>query len=135
MKRALCVAAFLAALAACTPHTGAPADPAGKWLAASGNVEVTIAPCGPEFCGDVTRVLANNSMEGPGAAKAPPATVGLQIFSGLRPDGEGWTGHIFNREQNRSYDCHLVAGAGEMTVRVYLGLPLIGKTQVWRRVA
>jgi uncharacterized protein (DUF2147 family) len=133
MKPLLCAVALLA-LAACAARAGAPADPSGNWIAASGNVEVAIRPCGAELCGDVVRVMANNSMEGPGAAPTPPAQVGLRIFSDLRPDGDGWTGHIFNREQNRTYDCHIAVGdGGSLTVRAYIGAPLIGKTQIWRR--
>jgi uncharacterized protein (DUF2147 family) len=106
-----------------------------RWLTASGNVEVEIAPCGEALCGKVARVLANRSMSDPGkAAGGKPATLGLEILTDLRPDGAGhWKGRIYNRENGKTYDC-LVSPQGEnLTVRAYVLLPAFGQTQVWRR--
>jgi uncharacterized protein (DUF2147 family) len=133
MKRFLGVALLL--VAGCAPTQPPAAAPTGRWLSASGNVEVTIHPCGQALCGDVSRVLANNSMEAPGAAKVPPAQVGLRIFSDLRRDGAVWTGRLYNREQHRTYDCQVgLQAPNQLIVRGYVVLPLIGKTQLWRRV-
>ncbi len=109
--------------------------PLGRWISASGNVEVAIAPCGPALCGLVSRVFANRSMQSLAASKAPPATVGLKILSDVRPAGDGrWVGRIYNREQGRSYDCELsLAGPNSLVVRPYILVPIIGQTQVWRR--
>ena len=38
----------------------------GRWITASGNLEIEIAPCGQALCGTVVRVLANNSMSSSG---------------------------------------------------------------------
>ena len=133
MKQVLGVA-LLSLIAGCAAAAPPSAAPTGRWLTASGNVEVTIHPCGAALCGDVSQVFANNSMEAPGAAKVPPAKVGLRIISGLRPDGAAWTGRLYNREQDRTYDCQVtLQGPDQLVVRGYVGLPLIGKTQLWRR--
>jgi uncharacterized protein (DUF2147 family) len=132
MKTTLSLAA-LTVLGACAPSAAAPA-PTGRWLTASGNVEVTIQPCGARLCGDVSRVIANNSMDSPGvAAKVPPAKVGLRVMSDFGADGAVWTGHIYNREQGRTYDCQIRLQGDELVVRAYIGLPLFGRTQIWRR--
>lgn len=112
----------------------------GRWLTESGNLEVEIAPCGEAFCGTVVRVLANRSMSDPSAAMAPadgrPA-LGMQILSDLKPSGDQqWTGTIYNRENAKTYSCRVTLAAPDrLEVRGYVLLPLIGKTQVWRRVA
>jgi len=113
------------------------AGPEGRWVTASGNVVVAIAPCAGGLCGTIDRVLANRSMAHPGQAMAAAPGVGLKILTGLKPDGAGrWTGHIYNRENGRTYDCQVtVADAGHLTVRPFVGLPLFGQTQVWRRAA
>jgi len=111
-----------------------PAGPTGRWLSASGNVEVAIAPCGPALCGTIARVIANRSMEG-GAPMGPRPGVGLKIMTGFRAEGgDHWTGRLYDRENGRTYDCRLsLDGRDRLVVRAYLGLPLFGKTQIWRR--
>jgi uncharacterized protein (DUF2147 family) len=119
----------------------APNQPLGRWITESGNLEVDIAPCASGLCGTVVRVLGNRSMSGPGqemqAADARPA-LGMVILSELQPAGEGGelAGTIYNRENGKNYSVKLATdAAGQMLVRAYVGLPLFGKTQVWRRPA
>lgn len=118
--------------------------PLGRWITESGNLEVEIAPCAPPpagaavLCGKVVRVLANRSMSGPGEemkpADARPA-LGMTLLTGLQAAGEGvYQGTIYNRENARHYSVKLTpAEPAQLLVRGYVGLPLFGKTQVWRR--
>lgn len=122
------------------PLPSEPTKPAhaGRWITESGNLEIEIAPCGDALCGTVTRVLANRSMRAPGQEMAPadqrPA-LGMKILTGLRPAGEdALSGDIYNRENAKTYSVRLTLdGPGQMLVRPYIGLPLFGKTQLWRR--
>ena len=60
---------------------------------------------------------------------------GLPIMIGFRPDGDGWTGRLFDRENGNTYDCHMtLQGPNSLTLRAYVLLPIFGKTQVWRRM-
>ncbi|WP_309643396.1 DUF2147 domain-containing protein [Phenylobacterium sp.] len=134
-RRISLLAAFVLALAP-TMSVAAPASPQGRFLTASGNVEVQIQPCGAALCGDVVRVLANRSMSDQKApAAAAPAGVGLRLISDLKPSGAEWQGKIFNREDGKTYDCIVrPLPNGNLEVRPYVGTPLIGKTQNWTRV-
>ena len=132
--------------AAVAPAPGAthPKAPLGRWITESGNLEVNIAPCNPAggnaLCGKVVRVLANRSMSAPGtemdAADARPA-LGMTMLSGLRDSGSGeYQGEIYNRENAKTYRVNLTPAAPEqLLVHAYVGIPLFGKTQVWRRPA
>lgn len=129
------------AAAACAPASFAqPAQPPelGRWITESGNLEVSVAPCGDALCGTVVRVLANRSMSAPGVDMAPadarPA-LGMSLLSGLRPTDDGeWKGQIYNRENAKHYSARVaLAGKDQLVIRAYVGLPLFGKTQVWRR--
>jgi uncharacterized protein (DUF2147 family) len=134
MNRALGLG-LLVALVLAAPACAAAPGPLGRWLSASGNVEVSVRPCGPALCGVVSRVFANNSMEHSGPATSPPATIGLQLMSDFHPDGDGWTGKLFNRENGATYDCHMtVQDADHLMLRAYVGAPLFGKTQIWKRL-
>lgn len=63
---------------------------------------------------------------------------GLQIINGFRPDGDAaWTGaSIYNPEDGEIYHCKatLSDDGKTLTVRGYIGVPLLGKSQVWTRV-
>lgn len=147
-------AAFLA-LALGLPTLASPASagtglaPAGRWITASGNLEVEIAPCGTALCGTVSRVLANRSMERADQAMEPadgrPA-LGMTLLRDLRivraADDESapvsWDGEIYNRENGKTYRCRVSLSTeqdpeGELLVRPYIGLPLFGRTQRWQR--
>jgi len=139
----LLVFAFIAGAA--SAQANAAADPRGRWITASGNLEVEIAACGAALCGTVTRVLGNRSMEaGSGEMKAVderPA-LGMKLLSEfVASDGEqAWAGQIYNRENGKTYRCRMslstaADSAGALVLRAYVGIPLFGKTQLWRRAA
>jgi uncharacterized protein (DUF2147 family) len=109
----------------------------GRWVTESGNLEVQLEPCGDALCGKVVKVLANRSMSGPGAMEPADtrSPLGMTILSDLKPSGEGeWTGQIYNRENAKHYSVRMsTTTADQLVLRAYVGLPLFGKTQVWRR--
>lgn len=147
------LAAFGLAIVASVAAAQAPSttDPRGQWITASGNLEVEVAPCGAALCGTVTKVLANRSMSRDGAAMeavdSRPA-LGMTLLKDFVPaqTGDGgaqvsqWTGEIYNRENGKTYRCQMSlqttpAGATELVLHAYVGIPLLGKTQRWQRVA
>ena len=143
MKTVLMNAFFLTVIACAAPlHAAANplgAAESGRWLTESGNLEVDIAPCGEALCGSVVRVIANRSMSGPGApmqAADSRSPLGMNLLSDFTPVGNGeWKGKIYNRENGETYDCLIeLLAPDQLKVRAYKGLPLFGKTQVWRRV-
>lgn len=111
----------------------------GVWRTESGNLDVEIAPCGGTMlCGTVVKVLANRSMAEPGQQSADTKPViGLKImYDFTRAGPDELQGKIYNRENGKTYDCLLsLQSPNELIVRSYVGLPLIGKTQIWRRTA
>jgi uncharacterized protein (DUF2147 family) len=111
---------------------------AGRWVTESGNLEVEIAPCGPDYCGTVTRVIADHAMGQSGtpmAASASASVLGKTILSGLQPlDGGGWLGRIVNRENGKTYHSRVAAiDADRLQLTIYEDTPADGRVQVWRR--
>jgi uncharacterized protein (DUF2147 family) len=108
----------------------------GRWITASGNLEIEIAPCGAALCGTAVRVLANNSMSAPGQAMASNVPgLGLKILHDFISNGDGtWTGQIYDRENGKTYRCRMrELSADELEVHPYVGIPLFGQTQIWHR--
>ena len=137
---AACALALAASLAAAAPQP-AP-SPLGRWITASGNLEIDVAPCGDALCGTVVRVLANRSMSGPGEEMKPADArdpLGMRILSGFVPSGDPatrWDGSIYNRENAKTYRCRMSIGdAGELVLRAYVGIPWFGRTSTWTRPA
>ena len=118
--------------------------PSGRWLTASGNLEVEIAACGQDLCGTVVKVIANRAMGGPPAAPGASASknaarplLGLTIMPHFTAGTDGqWTGRIYNRERDASYDCTLaLAGPDQIRLSIQPAPLLPPAIQFWRRVA
>lgn len=71
----------------------------------------------------------------PGERKNKPVT-GMQIGSGLKKSGEVWSGgEILDPENGKTYKCKvwLEDKGNKLHVRGFIGVSLLGRTQVWVR--
>lgn len=84
-----------------------------------------------------------NSDQGPnplckkcsGARKNQPV-LGMVIAWGLKRNGQVWTdGRILDPDNGKEYSAKMapIAGGKQLEVRGFLGLALLGRTQVWLR--
>ena len=120
--------------------------PVGLWKTVNEKGEpeglVRIVDVAGEFRGTVERVYSPPAPEAnprcvpcSGELKDKPV-IGMQILSGLRWDGEQYSGgEILDPNNGRSYRClmRLVDGGRKLEVRGYIGISLLGRTQVWLR--
>lgn len=63
--------------------------------------------------------------------------LGLNIIRGMKRDGDRWDGgQILDPERGETYRCsmRLQEGGSKLVVRGYLGISLLGRSQVWVRV-
>lgn len=68
--------------------------------------------------------------------KKGQAIQGMTIISGLRQNGDVWSGgHILDPDNGHVYQCQIKIedGGRQLTVRGYIGLSLIGRSQIWHR--
>lgn len=71
----------------------------------------------------------------PGERKNKPVT-GMQIGSGLKKEGDVWSGgEILDPENGKTYKCKVwVEDKGrKLHVRGFIGVSILGRTQVWVR--
>lgn len=63
---------------------------------------------------------------------------GLKLIDGFKPDGDNvWSGAtIYNPEDGETYTCKATLSKDGRTLKVrgYIGVPMLGRTQVWKRV-
>lgn len=144
MRVLLCVAMALALPAMASAER--PSDPAhGLWLTANERAIVAMEPCGAETCGrmvwiaepvDERGALKRDRQNADRAKRARPIC-GLHLVGGLSREGEGrWeAGWLYNPRDGATYSAEVRALSPErLEVRGYLGIPLLGGSQIWTRV-
>lgn len=120
------------------------ASAAGTWKTiddetkqAKSLVEISEAPNG-ELSGKVVKLFNNPDVvcdKCDGALKGKPV-VGMTIMTGLKKDGDGWeNGKILDPKSGKVYSAKakLIEGGKRLEVRGFLGISLLGRTQVWER--
>lgn len=90
--------------------------------------------------GKVTKILTKGKEDAKctdcsGAFKNKPI-LGMQILSGLKKDGNEWTGgKILDPNKGKEYKAKMsLNGNDKLDVRGYIGISLVGRTQTWHRV-
>ncbi len=118
----------------------------GWWLDQSGRAGILIAPCGAALCGAIKWLRTPLNAAGQPktdihnqdeSLRARPLC-GLKMLDGFTPDGNGgWQGgQIYDPESGKTYKSvmHLAAD-GTLHVRGYIGIPLLGRSEIWTRPA
>jgi uncharacterized protein (DUF2147 family) len=125
-------------------HAAAP-EPIGYWTTIDDDGKtptsiVKISKSGNKLRGQIVQLI-NPRDKNPtckdcsGARKGKPI-VGMEILWNLSKDGDGWSGgRIIDPNNGSEYNCQieLVERGTRLKVRGFVGIPLLGRTQVWRR--
>lgn len=115
----------------------AAAEPiAGIYRAADGYVEITIAPCGPALCGDITRIAKaeagkpDRDVHNRNRALRGRPLVGVRVLENLRWDQGAWRGRVYNPEDGGTYRA-VVRRADHGAIRVQGCLAIACRTRIW----
>jgi uncharacterized protein (DUF2147 family) len=144
---AVATLALLAAPLAAAPAGSAPNAPLlGYWLSAKEKLLLEFYECGTEVCGRIAWLAKPYNSKGtlrrdtknpdPGLRGRP--WCGIEVVRGLRPEGDGtWeSGTVYDPKRGRTYSLAVKRkGDGLLELRAYVGLKLLGKTEVWSRPA
>ena len=73
--------------------------------------------------------------ENPDPALRARSVLGVEVLTGLRFDGEGWSGGaIYTPRKGETYKARAwLEGAETLKIRGYFGTPWLGRTVTWRR--
>jgi len=119
---------LLAFGASATPGTA----PVGLWFTPDHGGVVRIGPCGADLCGTIVGLTP--SPEG----KLPNDVSGetqchLGLFRNLHLGDDGkWHGTVRNPEDGQVYNAEVWVPDGNLRLRGYVGVPLLGSTQTWQ---
>jgi len=122
----------------------------GRWVTEGGKSHVEIYPCGAHLCGRIVwlrePVFKTGEHAGkplmdtrnPDASKRARPILGLTMMWNLVRNGaaDEWEGgRLYNPEDGETYKGTVKLRAdGRLYVRGYVGISLLGKSQVWERV-
>jgi uncharacterized protein (DUF2147 family) len=144
--RKLIPATLIAAVLA-IPSAWAQNSPVGLWKTiddATGKPKslVRITETNGELSGKIEKLFREpNEDQNPmcekceGAMKAQPI-IGMTILTGLKKDGESWTGgQVIDPKNGKTYKAKVtpIDGGKKLEMRGYIGMPMLGRTQTWVR--
>ncbi len=128
--------AFVAGLSALVVPAQAAVPIGGRWLTGDGKGVVEIAPCGPQLCGKIIKLIAD--VNGPPTDRNNPdprlrtrPLVGLNILSGFKDAGDKWEGQIYSPERGKVYRS-VVFRNKDGTLAVKGCISFICQTQTWK---
>lgn len=135
------LAALLVLVASAIAATPAPQ---GVWLTEDEDGAVDIYDCAGLLCGRIawqkSPLRADGSPDiddrNPTPSLRQRPICGLQIIGELTPSGPGtWDGGwIYDPDSGKTYHVKLTMESGDtLRLRGYIGVPLLGETQLWRR--
>ena len=106
----------------------------GYWLTENRKAIVKTRVCGAKICGDMVWIA--NPLDAAGKAKLGAngkPLCGTQLIGDIALGDDGW---ILDPRSGDKYSAAIsVMSPDAIKVRGYLGIPLLGSSQVWTRVA
>ncbi|SKB42796.1 DUF2147 domain-containing protein [Daejeonella lutea] len=138
--------AFLAPICFILPSMAQSGDAVlGVWQSGGGNVRVQIFKSGQTYNGKISWLREENDESGnpktdkhnPSESRRGQPLLGLEALSDFNYSGNGvWEGGtVYDPRSGKKYSCKLsISNGGALEIRAFMGISLIGKTQVWTRV-
>lgn len=147
LRRLALIAAALAALAAPVFAQAAAPDPSGVlglWLSEKKKVLVDIYPCDDELCGKIVWLAKpfhktgyfKRDSKNPNPKLRDRGWCGIEVIQGLKSKGDStWrNGDFYFPKEGKTFDIDFEKKSDEeLKIRVYLGLRLLGKSEIWTR--
>ncbi|MSO66006.1 MAG: DUF2147 domain-containing protein [Alphaproteobacteria bacterium] len=123
-------------------HADGDLGPFGVWVTAEGDAQVEIARCEDKICGTIVWLswegAGRTDMNTPDRERRDKPILGLRIVSDFEADqqevGHYTGGRIYDPREGKTYRATMrVIERNMLHLRGYVGLPLLGRTAVWRR--
>ena len=147
LKHAALLAAALAAVVAGSPAWADDNSPVGLWkniddVSGKPKALIRITESNGELQGRIEKLFRpadqdqNPKCEKCEDARKDQPIIGMVFMSGLKKDGDDYAGgEILDPDNGKVYKSkmHLTDGGKKLSVRGYIGIPMLGRSQVWVR--
>ena len=106
----------------------------GRWLTEGGGAVIEFSSCGGALCGRIVGIRANRPGNKLAVDWRGKPLCGLTIVQASRHEGDAWFGRITDPRNGNIWKARLApAPDGTLHLRGYVGIPMLGQTQVWTR--
>ena len=147
LKQAALLAATLAAVVAGSPAWADDNSPVGLWkniddVSGKPKALIRITESNGELQGRIEKLFRTPDQDqNPKCDKCEDARkdqpiIGMVFMSGLKKDGDEYAGgEILDPDNGKVYKSkmHLTDAGKKLSVRGYIGIPMLGRSQVWLR--
>lgn len=116
----------------------------GKWLNPSGEGQVEIYKKADKYYGKLAWIKDPKDEKGnpktdiknPNQSLRAKPILGLEILKDFIYEDGKWTdGSIYDPKTGKTYSCNLTLKEnGQLGIRGYIGISLIGRSEVWKKV-
>lgn len=127
-----------------------PDDVMGKWLNQDKNAVINVYKCGAQYCGNIVWLKEPNypaddkkgmagmqkvDRENPDSSQHKKPILGMVILWGFGYAGDNkWEdGNIYDPNNGKTYSCKMTLAGDKLNIRGFIGISLIGRTNVWTR--
>jgi len=137
-------AALMTSPALVSPAQADTSNLEGIWMSADGGARVRIASCGNGICGNIVWLREpidrstgrpKTDKHNPNAAQRTRPMLGLQVISGMKPEGQGrYSGQIYNADDGKTYRSKLTLLSSNQA-KVEGCVLVFCKGETWTRVS
>ena len=116
----------------------------GQWINSSGEAHVEIFKRGTKYFGKIVwlktekgeKGIVKTDLKNPDASLRTRPILGMEILKDFVYDEGKWVdGKIYDPKSGKTYSCNMnIKENGNLNMRGYIGISLIGRTEVWKRV-
>jgi len=116
----------------------------GKWVNSTGEAHLEITKRSNKYFGKLVwlkdpkdeKGVVKTDFKNPNAALRSKPILGLEILKDFVYDDGKWTdGNIYDPKSGKLYSCNMTLKSnGDLNMRGYIGVSLLGRTEVWKRV-
>jgi uncharacterized protein (DUF2147 family) len=145
MRLPLILGAVLSLFVAAAPALAQSPGAVGLWLVAKKDGAVEVYPCGAQLCGRLVWLKEPLDTEGSPKRdhrndderlKSRPIC-GLELMTGFTQESPTeWTGgRIYSPDDGNTYRAQMkLDGPDRLSLRGYVGIPLLGRSEIWTRL-
>lgn len=119
-------------------------DILGKWINSSGEGQIEVVKKGDTYFGKLVWIKEPNDENGktrldvknPNASLRQKPLLGLEIVKNFIFEDDKWTdGKVYDPKTGKTYSGNMsMDGLNKLNMRGYIGISIIGRTEVWKRV-
>ncbi len=117
----------------------------GKWINPSGEGQIQVYKKGSLFFGKLVWLKSPNNeatgqpktdMNNPEKSLRSKPVLGLEILKNFKFDGEDVyeEGSIYDPKNGKTYKCKMTLDGNKLKIRGFIGISLLGRSEVWSRI-